>query len=312
MNRWKNFIKRVLNPQTWIVLLLIPISIVLLVLGLSDRFHGTALAYISYLISSYTLTVSVWGFPKLIRFVTNEFWDIPLIQKINAHPLGHLLLNDITFRETASIYQGFVINTFYAIFRGITAYLYHSVWFMAVAIYYLLLGMIRLVLVLHVRWLKQYQNIKDRIMFEFKGYRMCGFFMLLLNTGMSGMVILMVSKNLYYKYPGYVIYVSALYTFYTAITATINIFKFRKLKSPILSASKAITFTGAMMSVMTLQTAMIAQFGGDDSVFRQTANTITGAFVCIGSVVIAFYMIYRGTYHIKIERDRVREQAHHE
>lgn len=127
--------------------------------------------------------------------------------------------------------------------------------------------------------------------------------MLLLNMGMSGMVVLMVRDNLHYEYPGYIIYLSALYTFYTAITATINIFKFRKLRSPILSASKAITFTGAMMSVMALQTAMIAQFGGNDSLFRQTANTITGTFVCISSVAIAFYMICRGTYYIKKSKD---------
>lgn len=303
MNRWKNFIKKILNPQTWIILLLIPTSTVLLVLAFSDGFHGTVLAYISYLVSSYTLVVSVWGFSKLIRSVKSGFWDILLIQKINANPLGHLLLNDITFRGTASIYQGFVINTLYAIFRGITAYLYHSVWFAAIAIYYFLLGVIRLVLVLHVCRFKQYQNTDDRTIFEFKGYRTCGFFMLLLNMGMSGMVVLMVRDNLHYEYPGYIIYLSALYTFYIAITATINIFKFRKLRSPILSASKAITFTCAMMSVMALQTAMIAQFGGNDSLFRQTANTITGTFVCIGSVAIAFYMICRGTYYIKKSKD---------
>jgi len=304
MNKWKEIIKRIFKPQTWIILLLIPISTVLLVLGLSDRFHDTALAYISYLVSSYTLIVSVWGFSKLIHFAANAFWNIRLIQKINAHPLGHLFLNDITFRGTALIYQGFVINTLYATFRGITAYLYHSVWFAAIAIYYLLLGVIRLTLILHVRQLKQYQNSDDKMIFEFKGYRICGFLMLLLNIGMAGMVILMVRDNLHYEYPDYVIYLSALYTFYTAITATINIFKFYKLNSPILSASKAITFTGAMMSIMALQTAMIAQFGEDDSAFRQTANTITGAFVCIGSVIIAFYMIYRGTYCIKKLKDK--------
>ncbi len=310
MNKWKGLIKTIFNPQSWIILLLIPMSTVLLILGLSDRFHGTALAYISYLVSSYTLTVSVWGFSKFIRFVKNGFWKMPFIQKINAHPLGHLLLNDISFRGTASIYQGFVINTLYAIFRGITAYLYHSVWFASIAVYYLFLSMIRLTLVCHVSRLKQYQNPGDQMIFEYKGYRRCGFLMLLLNTGMAGMIVLMVRDNLHYEYPGYIIYLSALYTFYTAIMATVNIFKFRKLKSPILSASKAIAFTGVMMSVMALQTAMIAQFGGDDSVFRQTANTITGTFVCAGSVIIAFYMIYRGTYRINKLKD-IEEQSYH-
>lgn len=312
-NKGRDLVKRICNPPAGIILLLIPVSAALLVPGLSDRFHGTALAYLSYLVSSYTLAVGVWGFSKGVRSLVHGFWDIPLIHKMNGHPLGHLLLNDIAFRGTALIYQGLAVNGAYAVFRGIAAYLYRSVWFAATAFYYLFLGAVRMALVFHVRRLKRYPDPQGRMLLEYKGYRTCGFFMLLLNMGMAGMVVLMVRDHQHYEYPGYVIYLSALYTFYTAITATINLLKFRKRESPILSASKAITFTGAMMSVMVLQTALIAEFGGDDSVFRQTANTATGAFVCIGSAATAFFMIYRGTYHIKkMEKEKGKEQSYHE
>ncbi len=118
----------------------------------------------------------------------------------------------------------------------------------------------------------------------------------------------MIRDNLHYEYPGYVIYLSALYTFYSAITATINIFRFKKLKNPGLSASKAISFTGAAMSVMALQTAMISRFGENDAVFRQTANTATGTVVCAGSVIIAFYMILRSTYNIKKIKKKIKKE----
>ena len=299
MSNAKNVIKRIFNPPLWLLLLLVPAAVVLLVYGLSEQFLDTALAYLSYFVSSYTLTAVVCSFPRLLRTAAKGFWEIPVIQKINRDKIGHLFLNDITFRGTASIYQGFVINTVYAAFRGITAYLYRSVWFAAIAAYYLFLGAVRFALVVRVRRLKQCKDFAGQLIFEFRGYRVCGFLMLLLNAGMAGMMVLMIRDNLHYEYPGYVIYLSALYTFYTAITATVNVFKFRKLKSPILSASKAITFTGAMMSVMALQTAMIARFGDDDALFRQAANTVTGTIVCVASAAIAVYMIFRGTRCIK-------------
>ena len=310
MNRWKSILKKLLRPPLWITLSFIPIAALLLILGFSDAFKDTALAYVAYLFSAYTLVIAVLCVPKLIRSLREGFWNLAIIQKVNRNPIGHLFLNDLTFRGTASIYQGLVLNTVYAVFRGITAYLYRSVWFAAIAVYYMMLGGVRLSLAYHARRLKQYETPISRKIFEWKGYRVCGFLMLLLDTGMSGMVVLMIRDNLHYEYPGYVIYLSALYTFYIAITATLNVFKFRKLKSPVLSASKAITFTGAMMSVMALQTAMIATFGEEDAVFRQTANTITGSVVCVSSVVIAVFMIIRATKKIrKLRADEAQATA---
>lgn len=302
MDKWKKVLKKFLYPPLWIIWPLIPIAVILLVFGLSDRFEGTALAYISYLVSAYTLTIVILDLPKRIRILSKEIRNLSVMERISRHPIGQSFIKDRTFRHTASIYQGLAINTLYAVFRGIGALLYRSVWFAAIAAYYLFLGMVRLSLVYHVRRLKQYESPAAREEFEWKGYRLCGFLMLLLHTGMAGMAVLMIRDNQHVEYPGYVIYLSAAYTFYTAITSTVNVFKFRKMKSPILSASKAIAFTGAMMSVMALQTAMIARFGAEDAAFRQMANTITGSVVCITSVVMAIWMMVRSSRVLKHRR----------
>ena len=64
--------------------------------------------------------------------------------------------------------------------------------------------------------------------------------MILLFVG--GMIVLMVRTNSGFTYPGYIIYLSALYTFYTMITVVVNVVKFRKSGSPILSAAKILNF----------------------------------------------------------------------
>lgn len=97
-----------------------------------------------------------------------------------------------------------------------------------------------------------------------------------------------------YQYPGYIIYLSAMYTFYTIVLAIINLFKYRKLGSPILSAAKILNFVSAMMSVFGLQTAMIAHFSTEGETFRKLMNTITGSFVYGIVILIALYILFFG------------------
>ncbi len=47
------------------------------------------------------------------------------------------------------------------------------------------------------------------------------------------------------------------------ITSVINVVKFRKYGSPIMSAAKVINLTAALVSMLSLETAMLAQLGGD-------------------------------------------------
>lgn len=111
---------------------------------------------------------------------------------------------------------------------------------------------------------------------------------------MGGMVFQMIWQNEGYEYPGYVIYLSAMYAFYSFISAVWNLVKYRKVGNPILSASKAISFAGALMSVLALQTAMITRFGEGDEKFRMEMNIITGAFVLGITLFMAVYLIVHG------------------
>ena len=73
----------------------------------------------------------------------------------------------------------------------------------------------------------------------------------------------------------------ALYAFYSIITAVINVVKFWKYRNLIMSAAKVISPTAELVSMLSLETAMIAQFGSDDSAFRQIMTSATGAGVCL-------------------------------
>lgn len=80
---------------------------------------------------------------------------------------------------------------------------------------------------------------------------------------------MMIKTNSGFTYLGYVIYLSALYTFYTMGMSIGNLVKYRKLGSPILSAAKILNFVSAMMSVLGLQTAKISRFSKQLSETRE-------------------------------------------
>ena len=95
------------------------------------------------------------------------------------------------------------------VFR-VSAIRYASVRFLSMAVYYLVLGSLRAYLVAGCR--------RRNPAREYRCYRTAAWLLLLLNIPMGGMIVLMVRTDSVFSYPGYIIYLSALYTFYSIIS----------------------------------------------------------------------------------------------
>jgi hypothetical protein len=218
---------------------------------------------------------------------------------LNRNPYLSRYFTDIKYRGIISLYQVLCIDLLYAGFKFITSLMYEVAWFRAISVYYVILSIIRFILLKGVRGTSKQ---KDRIEIYIQGlrrYRICGYLMFALNIAMAGMVIQMVWKNKGYQYPGIIIYASAAYTFYCLVIAIINMIKFHKMDDPVLSAAKMLSFAGALMSILSLQTAMLTQFGGNDAVFRQVMNTATGSGVMIVVFGMAVFMVIRANRELK-------------
>ena len=214
-----------------------------------------------------------------------------IMRKVGNSKITERYLNDLAFRGSVSIYQGVVVNFFYVVFRIATGIRYASIWFISMAVYYLVLGGLRVYLIFCYRR----RNPK----LERRCYHTTAWLLFLLNIPMGGMIVLMVRTNSGFSYPGYIIYLSALYTFYTMMTSTLKLAKFRKLGSPILSAAKVLNFIAAMMSILGLQTAMISRFSENGESYRKMMNAITGGFVYSIVILIAVIMLL---HNIKIRK----------
>ena len=297
--RFKTVLKRFFKPPAWAVIFAAVTAAALLVAVFSFELEKTPLAYFSYLYSAYALVASALLLKRVIPVAYKKLCKSALVRKIDKLPYVHRLFNDLTFRGVTSIYQGLALNSIYVLFRIVTAVIYRSVWFWSVAGYYIMLIVVRTSLIYCVRTEKKCKNAYERSMHELKGYRLCGILMLALHVGMDGMVFQMVLNEYYFYYPGYLIYVVAIITFYHVITAIVNLIKFRKLKNPLLYASKMLSFVGALVSVLTLQTAMLTHFGDNAQLYR-TQNVILGNSICFIAAAISIFMIIDGS--VKLNR----------
>jgi predicted Co/Zn/Cd cation transporter (cation efflux family) len=120
-----------------------------------------------------------------------------------------------------------------------------------------------------------------------------------MNQALAVIVGYIVHENQGYSYPGLLIYGMALYAFYAMITAVINVVKFRKLDSPVLFAAMIVNLTAAMVSMLSLETAMLSEFGSEDDRLRLWMTGISGGVVCTFVLGMAIYMIVRSTKYLK-------------
>lgn len=109
-------------------------------------------------------------------------------------------------------------------------------------------------------------------------------------------------QNKGFKYQGILIYVMAMYTFYMTTHAIVDLVKYRRYKSPVMTMSKVVTLSAALVSMLSLETAMFSQFGKDMSPKDQWLMIVlTGAGVSITVITMSLYMIIKSTKEIKKE-----------
>lgn len=294
MDRMKKILKKLFClPPVPTLLISVP-AYGLVIYALAGKNVEPVIAYAAYFLSAYAFIITVTGITGIVRFVRQGIDRHPLVRKALGIPLVSRYLREDMFRAETGLYQGFFINLLYAGIKMFSGILYRSVWFITLAVYYILLAVMRASLLHYVR-----KAGKDKVS-EWKRYRLCGIILLFMNIALAGIVILVIHQNSGFEYPGMLIYVMAMYVFYAAIMAVRNVVKFRKYGNPVMSAAKVINLTAALVSMLSLETAMLTQFGAaDDPLFRQIMTASTGAGISLVVLGMAVFMIVRSTRQMK-------------
>lgn len=296
MKKIKEILLKILFPPVWVIVLSSLTGFPAVIISLTFLSKKNPISYISYVLSAYALTVLCANFPKAKRRCKELIHgdEVKIIVAfrsfMNSYKYTSLYLNNREFRAKISLYTGLAINLFYAVFKCSTGVIFRSAWLWAIGIYYVILSAIRFTLLKNVRLTDKKEHSVKRKIHEYRSSRTCGIMMFALNIAMTGMTVQMIWKNRGYEYKGYIIYISALYAFYSLISAVVNVVKSAKTTNPIFSSAKIISLAGALMSMFALQTAMFSAFGGGIE-YQRMMNTITGTAVSIIVLGMAVFLI---------------------
>lgn len=285
---WKKLGKALLFPHIAIMIILVPIATVFLVYSMVFLGTESVAAIISYVIAAYTLTVWCFKIPYLIQFFKTFK---------NENKYARIWQDNTRLRVNVSLYGTLIYNTAYALLQLGMGFWHHTFWFYSLAGYYICLAVMRFFLARYTIKHKPGEKMREELI----RYRLCGWIFLAMNIALSLMVFFMVYWNRTFRHHEITTIALAAYTFTAFTVAIINMVKYRKYNSPVYSASKAISFASACVSMLTLEATMLTTFGDGtmDAITRKILLGCTGGVISVFVVVMAIYMIRQSSKKIK-------------
>ena len=289
------WMRRLLFPPMWIVILLLPLATCALTYSMLMLPETDVRRIGSYVLAAYTLTLwcvripAIWRFGKRVRRENRYYrrWS-----------------EDVRLRTQITLLGNVLWNSGYAALQLGLGIVHHAAWFYALAGYYGCLALMRFFLVRHTLSHAPGENLRR----EWIHYRTCGWVFLVLNLALSAMIFYMLAENRMVEHHEITTIAMAAYTFTTLTMAIVQMVRYRKLGSPVLSAAKAISLTAVSVSMLTLEATMLVTFSGEGMTRRMIGlfMSLSGGAVSVGIVTMAVYMI------VKANRNRRRIEEENE
>ncbi len=248
---------------------------------------GGIVSYVAYAAAALTLGYSVYitvrFAPAIRRGIVARVMRISLFER---------LASQYGFRTLFFAGISLSFNVAYAVFNAVVAALSSSLFYGALAAYYILLTLMRGAMVyLHK------SGGSERA--ELIGFRSVGVLLSIMPLALSAVVLEMISSEKGYSYGELLIYAVAAYTFWKLTMAIINVVRVRRSARLTVRAVRDIALADASVSVLALQTAMLRAFS-DGGLDASLINALTGAGVCAVTLAIGVVMI---VYSFKQKND---------
>lgn len=310
--KWKKLLKKIKNPPLWAQLLTYGVTVVSAVgalLILLVEYTGNALEIVAYTLFglaaislSYSVYLIVRMIPRLKKLII--LWT-------EKYEFTHSLLRNFGFRTIIFSIGSFLMSIAFGAFNAGMGIAYRSIWYGALATYYVCLALFRGgVLLYHKRRRGgrkgEEKGSRAEAFSRAKIYRNCGIILLILNVALSSAIAQMIFDDRGFSYAGWTIFAYAAYAFYKITMSVINLFRAKKQDDLTVQAVRNINLTDAAVSILALQTALLATFQTGE-VNISLFNTLTGIAVSAVAVTLGIVMIVRGVRAMK--RERITEEG---
>lgn len=292
----KNILEKLLKPKGWLlaityILTLIFITAAMLMLLVDYESNSLAiLAYTSFGLAGVSLAYSVYTIVIYAPSLKER-----ILSLLSGREITRRLLQNWGFRTIVTSTISFGMSVFSSVTNAYLGIATKSIWFGALAAYYIFLALMRSGLLLYHRNIKDFEG---EALKRAKKYTQCGVLLLILNATLSSAIAQMIFDDRSFEYKDWLIYAFAAYAFYKVIMSVINVIKAQRQDDLTIQAIRQINMVDAAVSILALQTALLHTFN-DGNVNISHFNTMTGCFVSAFSIALSIYMIVRGTKKIK-------------
>lgn len=247
-------------------------------------------AYVSFALAAIFLSYTVY---TVIIYAPGLKGRI--LSFLHRYELTRRLMHNWGFRTVVSSTVSFFIGIVNSVFNAYLGISERSIWFGALAAYYIFLALIRSGLLLHHR---KKRNYESEALLRARKYLRCGVLLLILNAALSSAIAQMIFDDRSFNYKDWLIYAFAAYAFYKITMSVINVIKAGRQDDLTIQAIRQVNIVDSAVSILALQTALLHTFG-DSSIDISLFNTLTGSAISIFSIWLSIYMIVRGNKFIK-------------
>lgn len=292
----KEKLKKWLFVPAWLIAILTVLSTGALAAVFFNHLETHPIAYVVYGVSFYWIVAlgiaCGTSFPQQYRRMKTRFYNTEF---------GNRYMTDAVFKNQLSLYATLAVNVLYGGVNAILFFIYDSMWFVILAAYYGILAWMRFLLLRY----KAKHEIGSNRQGELHRAILCSSILLLLNLILSGAVLMILYEEKGFFYHGILIYVVALYTFYVTVYAIVNVMKYRKYNSPVMLTAKMIALSAALVSMLSLETAMLSEFGAQMAEKeKRIMIAATGGGVSVAVVFMSCFMILRSAKEINMKKGR--------
>ena len=278
---WMEKLKKWIFPHTFIVFLLFNITVAGLIVIFMHKWEQHLLAILFYIVAFYTLIIVCVRIPGIVKWVK---------ELLHSNKYTDMYLTDKDLRMRVKMYRGLLINFVFAMFKVIMGFIYNSGWLFAMAGYNVILSLMRFIVIFRSqkKGITEFEDRKRGL----QSYRVCGWLMMVLNIAVSVIMFMVIVQKQTIEYHMIVTIGLAAFTFYSFTMAIINMVKFRDRKNPVYAAIKRIDMVKAIVSIFTLQVAMLTTFAGQGAEMNTgLMNTLTGIAVTVAINTIGAMML---------------------
>lgn len=287
----KKFFKWAITPPGWVMFLvysstLLLVSLAVLFIVMSERISVYAILF--YVISALSLVYSAAITARLLLTARRK-----VITVADRYTFTRKFRSSFEFRTVVSSAWFLICNLAYAVFLCYMSIFTRSIWYGALTVYYVLLTLTRGGVLFEAR--KNAQRYKDDPV-QMQNANVdscfyCGVMLIALTLALSVAVAQMVDAGAGFRHPeGVTVYAFAAFAVFRIATTVSHFVKARRYDDPIVCAIRYVNLAAALLSVLSLQTALFDAFL--PSFDPAWINGVTGGLVCASVVFLGARMLF--------------------